>query len=304
MLFIMCSLFKQIEFSTTQKCKLFDVLVGSILSYSAEVWGNNEAKDIELLHTKFCRWILNVRKSTNLAGLYGELGRFPLIIYRKISMIRYWIKILASGDTFIPRKIYCMLKNDADNNRTYNGLNWASQIKNILDSLGLSNIWINQHNADIPFNLIKQHILDTYKQSWYSSINNSNRLEMYARYKHDFEIENYLDFITEKNYKFALTQFRLSSHDLAIERGRYENLNRNERICKFCNSNSVETEYHFLLVCPFYRELRQKYLKPYYCHWPTINKFDDLMGKNNKKTILNVAKFVHNASNLRKTNLV
>ena len=104
------SLFKQIEFSTTQKCKLFDVLVGSILSYSAEVWGNNEAKDIELLHTKFCRWILNVRKSTNLAGLYGELGRFPLIIYRKISMIRYWIKILASGDTFIPRKIYCMLK--------------------------------------------------------------------------------------------------------------------------------------------------------------------------------------------------
>ena len=120
----MFSLFKQIEFFTMQKCKLFDdidVLVGSILSCSAEVWGNNEAKDIELLHTTFCRWILNVRKSTNLAGLYGELGRFPLIIYRKISMIRYWIKILASGDTFIPRKIYCMLKNDADNNRTYVG---------------------------------------------------------------------------------------------------------------------------------------------------------------------------------------
>ena len=149
-------------------------------------------------------------------------------------MIRYWIKILVSGDTFIPRKIYCMLKNDADNNRTYNGLNWASQIKNILDSLGLSNIWINQHNADIPFNLIKQRILDTYKQSWYSSINNSNRLEMYARYKHDFEIENYLDFITEKNYKFALTQFRLSSHDLAIERRRYENLNAAFTPSKIC----------------------------------------------------------------------
>ena len=70
-------------------------------------------------------------------------------------------------------------------------------------------------------------------------------LEMYARYKHDFEIENYLDFITEKNYKCALTQFRSSSHDLAIERGRYENLNRNERICKFCNSNSVELNITF-----------------------------------------------------------
>ena len=38
------SLFRQFEFSTTQKCKLFDVLVGSVLNYSAEVWGNNVAK--------------------------------------------------------------------------------------------------------------------------------------------------------------------------------------------------------------------------------------------------------------------
>ena len=188
-------------------------------------------------------------------------------------MIRYWIKILPSRDNCIPKKIYSMLKDDVDNNRTYNGLNWAFQIKNILDRLGLSNIWIHQTDIDIPFNLIKQRIFDTYKQSWYSSINNSNRLEMYARYKHDFEMEKYLDFITEKKYKIALTQFRLSSHDLAIERGRYENLNRRERVCKLCNGNLVENEYHLLLVCPFYRELRQKYFKPYYCRWPTLNKF-------------------------------
>ena len=69
------SLFKQIEFSTTQKCKLFDVLVGSILSYSVEVWGNNEAKDIELLHTKFCRWILNVRKIYKTGGTLWRAGQ-------------------------------------------------------------------------------------------------------------------------------------------------------------------------------------------------------------------------------------
>ena len=69
--------------------------------------------------------VLNVKKSTNLSGLYGELGRVPLLIYRKISMIRYWIKLLFSGDNFIPKKLYIMLKNDADNNITYNGLNWA-----------------------------------------------------------------------------------------------------------------------------------------------------------------------------------
>ena len=63
-----------------EKCKLLDLLVGSILNYGAEVWVMYEAKDVEMLHTKFCRWILQVEKSTNLSGLYGELGRAPLII--------------------------------------------------------------------------------------------------------------------------------------------------------------------------------------------------------------------------------
>lgn len=48
-----------------------------------------------------------------------------------------------------------MLKDDVDNNRTYNGLNWAIQIQNILDSLGLSHMWIHQTDIDIPFKEIK-----------------------------------------------------------------------------------------------------------------------------------------------------
>ena len=132
---------------------------------------------------------------------------------------------------------------------------WAFQIKNILDALTFSNIWIYQNDIDIPFNLIKQRLipfnlikqrlLDTYKQSWYSTINIFNRFEKYARCKHEFEMEKYLDFIKEKKLKFALTQFRLSSHNLAVERGRFENISRNEKICILCNSNLVENENHF-----------------------------------------------------------
>ena len=95
-----------------------------------------EAKDIEMLHNKFCRWTLNVRKSTNLIGLHGELGRSPLCIARKIIMIRYWIK-LQCENSFIPNQIYFMLKHDADNNKRYSGTK-AYQIKHSLDSIGLS----------------------------------------------------------------------------------------------------------------------------------------------------------------------
>ena len=44
-------------------------------------------------------------------------------------MVRYLIKILWSSDNCLPKKIYSMLKNDLDNNSTYNSLNWAFQIK-------------------------------------------------------------------------------------------------------------------------------------------------------------------------------
>ena len=54
--------------------------------------------------------------------------------------------------------------------------------------------------------------------------------------------------------------------------------------------NVVETEYHFLLVCPLYRELRLKYFKQYLCHWPNIYKFDSLMMSKTKSTILNLAR--------------
>ena len=52
------------------------------------------------------------------------------------------------------------------------------------------------------------------------AVNNSNRLLLYSRYNHELIFEN-LDFILEKKYSIALSQFRLSSHDLEIKRGGY-----------------------------------------------------------------------------------
>ena len=84
-------------------------------------------------------------------------------------------------------------------------------------------------NSLFPY---KAAYLRFFHTSWYGTINNSNRLLLYSRYKHDFEQEKYPDFIQENKFRTALTKFRLSSHDLAIERGRYESIPRDERICK------------------------------------------------------------------------
>lgn len=294
------SIFSNVEFSIEQKCKLFDTLVLPVLNYGSQVWGYVDGQDIERIHTKFCRKLLCVKNSTNLTSLYGELGRIPIKIKRQISMIQYWIKLLKLPNNEIPKIIYEMLKHDVNNNNNYNGNNWAYHIKCILDNIGLSYLWINQ-SPNTPFDIIKTRILDNYYQSWYAQINNSSRLESYCRFKHLFEQEIYLNQITIKKYRIALTQFRLSSHSLSIERGRHNNIPKNERTCILCNQNAVENEYHFLLTCPFYRDLRLKYLKPYFCRWPTLSKFDTLLETKNKTIVLNLSKYIYYSMNRRKS---
>ena len=270
------NLFKQITVPISQQLKLFDSLVGSIMSYASESWGHHEAPDIEKIHTKFLRNILGVRKSTNVTALYGELGRYPMKTLRKIKLIKYWIKLLSKRDT-LEFKVYTMLKNDCENGNSYNGANWAFQIKHELDMCGFSDIWTNQLLIDIPFEAIRIRILDQFKQSWYAEIINSDRLEVYHNIKFDFGLESYLQILSSVKFRKALTRFRISAHSLAIETGRHHRKARRERKCIYCNMNVIESKYHFLLICPLYNDIRTKYLPRYYYTWPTVYKFNQLI---------------------------
>ena len=102
--------------------------------------------------------------------------------------------------------------------------------------------------------MIKQRILDIYSQTWYASINNSNHLQTYSLFKHDLRFEAYLDFIGNSKFRNTLIKFRASSHNLSIEKGRHLNLPVIQRTCQNCNSGMVESEYHFLRICPKFSE--------------------------------------------------
>ena len=73
---------KELDISIEIMFNLFDTYVLSILNYNCEVWGFSKAENIERVHRKFCKWLLNVKMSTNSLSLYSELGRFPLYIER------------------------------------------------------------------------------------------------------------------------------------------------------------------------------------------------------------------------------
>ena len=62
--------------------------------------------------------------------------------------------------------------------------------------------------------------------------------------------------------------------------------------------NVIENEYHFVMVCPKYRHLRQDHLPKYYCSFPTKQKLISLMKSDNAGLLKRLAKFVYLANEL------
>lgn len=149
--------------------------------------------------------------------------------------------------------------------------------------------------------MFKLRIRDQFVQDWRDCINSMPKLDYYCRYKTEYCFEPYLDIIRNDQLRKLLTCMRLSSHCLEIEIGRYNNVDRQNRVCKLCSQNMVESEFHFMLCCPLYKFIRSKYLGR--CSWPTTQKFNMLMSIKNRKCLLNIARFVKEALCLRKNTL-
>ena len=53
--------------------ELFDAMVLPVITYGCEIWGFDTSKDVENVQVTFFKHILNVRKTTCNAMVYGEL---------------------------------------------------------------------------------------------------------------------------------------------------------------------------------------------------------------------------------------
>ena len=82
-------------------------------------------------------------------------------------------------------------------------------------------------------------------------------------HKNDLCVQDYLHLAIPQRLRSSLAKLRIGNHDLEIERGRHHRIPVNERICKLCHSLNelhVEDEYHVVMQCPFYDDLRNIYL--------------------------------------------
>ena len=195
--------------------------------------------------------------------------------------------------------------NNGNNYQNFNGaLSWVRQIKNLLCEFGFAYLWESQSITNLQLQLVIQRLYDQYIQNWYSYVNNSPKLTTYKIVKIQFCHEKSFSCVLKNKHRVSLSRLRCSAHNLLIEDGRYRNIEGNMRLCQFCNMNLMENEFHFLLICPAFRTLRAACLPAYYCSWPTITKFIQLMTDSLSRNIQSLAKYVYLAFEHRKSLLM
>ena len=236
----------------------------------------------EKIHLPFLKWALGVHRKSSNIGVWGESGRYPLI-YQTIRLsINYYTR-LTKGDS-------SSFVSAALQEQKHLNLPWY---KNIESLLKLDEIYFvdhvtahhminkkscNTHSHKLPENLkglkcdtplpskryrinkISDTLCTHFKTCWEYEKSISSKLSFYHSVKKKFARESYLDTVNKFPHRYSTTKFRISAHDLAIEKGRYENIPRDQRVCSWCSKclgqRIVEDENHVLFSCDLYAKLR------------------------------------------------
>ena len=233
----------------------------------------------------------------------AKLEDVPCLYYiMHVRCINYWIHILDMDDDRYPKRCYELLKR-LDNMERHN---WASEIRLLLCKFGFESVWLQQcvpHRNSFIANF-REKLKEYYIERWQTQLKNSSKLAIYSTFKLNFGLESYLGGCMSRQLCITFARFRSSCLPLEIDNGRKSGLLVEERICKFCeakNLSIMEDEYHFLLCCPTYNDIRYIFLKKYL--GPNINidynLFMNLMSSGDFETIKNLALCIHLSFKLR-----
>lgn len=280
--------------------KIFDVKVCPMLLYGSELWGLEPKESVERVQYYLCKRFLNVSFKANNNAVLGECGRFPLYIETAKRAIKYWNKILHMPAHRYVWKCYKMLYY-LDSRGQHN---WATEVKNILCTNGFGFIWEEQciPNEKLFLKEFTKSLRDQFEQKWREGIESSHKFVLYKEYKTNFIFERYLDVLKIGKFRHIFASFRLSCHCLEIEIGRHRGIERENRKCPFCMT-TTEDEYHFLLICDKYLDIRRQYLPEKYINNPNMHKFNMIMSTQNEITIQSLAMYLHYAFKRRRSAL-
>ena len=111
---------------------------------------------------------------------------------------------------------------------------------------------------------------------------------MYRLFKKQLNFEDYLLSCYNRE-RISLTKYRCANSKIPV----YNQIYMYEtELCTLCDLNVNGDEYHYIMICPYFRQSRELYLKHYFYTRPNMRKFSQLFSSENKRTLSRLAKLI------------
>ena len=137
---------------------------------------------------------------------------------------------------------------------------WVNSVNKTFSEVGLLDVFLNETPfPQTPCETLFCREKDIFIQTALNTIHGQSKMQTFRLIKQKWQTEDYLSMVENISDRTALTKFRLSNHNLMIEKGRHQNMSLFDRTCPFC-PGKIENEFHFMIKCPVYERLRQTLL--------------------------------------------
>ena len=80
--------------------------------FDSEMWGAGICCEIDKYFGSFLKKMVSVRKTTITSMIYAETGSLILTVSANLNIVKYWLKVINSGDNQLIRIVYEGMRRD------------------------------------------------------------------------------------------------------------------------------------------------------------------------------------------------
>ncbi len=110
------------------------------------------------------------------------------------------------------------------------------------------------NNLSCIVSLIREKLLVRFESKWFNDMLKP-KLQNDIQINHNYGVEQYVTADLSRSQRSLIAQLRTGILPLALEVGRFKNIQEDNRLCELCELGETENESHFVLCCPFYDEI-------------------------------------------------
>ena len=227
--------------------------------------------------------VLGVRGSTATLIVLAEFARYPLRFHWWQQILRYHNRINNLPDD--ERLIQCAFV-EGLHDQAY--CFWSHKVQTWLQ---LQSTAFNIED-EICVSTVVDNAKTLYRQTFHQAGHSVDRYQQMLQLQHqDYVQAPYLSALKNFRRHRLVSRFRCGCHGLHVDTGQFkpveQRVDREQRFCPVCETDTAEDEHHFVFDYPEYCSIRERFTAIFWGPAPTLSSFFTL---HDHKVI---AKFLH-----------